>query len=368
MIEENFRKDITAITEKYGFPGTIVGIQRIGGGHINDTFKVDIASSAGAKNSYVYQRVNDFVFTRPELIMENIRKVSDYIISKFGVDSPEEKMVLAFEKNLNGDNFTNHNGFWRVSKYVDSATYDAITDGKVLYNTGYAFGRFQDILSGMDAGSLVETIPDFHNTKKRVENFLAGVQRNTAGRVSECEKEIAFLEKYQKNFTRLVELHECGILPFRVTHNDTKYNNILIDRESGKPVCVVDLDTVMPGLCAYDFGDAIRGAANNAAEDEIDLSKVGLNVEYYEQLTKGFVTAAKPFLTTSEKDSLALGAMTMTYEVATRFLLDYFDGDVYFKTTHPTHNLERARCQIRLCEDMIANYDKMCGIVDKYYN
>ena len=368
MKEEILKQNIDEITDAYGFSGKIVGMGPVGNGHINDTFKVDFVDG-GEHKSYVYQRVNDYVFKNPDIIMNNIKVVSDYITEKYGENSEEAGMILSFEKAKDGNNFVkNSAGLWRVSKYIIGDSYDTVSDARVLYNTGFAFGRFQNILADLDASLLTETIPDFHNTKKRTERFFEAVALDEHGRCAECEKEIAFLDKHRNDFSRLVELHECGILPYRVTHNDTKFNNILIDKETSKPICVLDLDTVMPGLVAYDFGDAIRAGANYTVEDETDLSKVGLNFEYYEQFTKGFITSTKNFLTVSEKDSLALSAMTMTYELVVRFLHDYIDGDKYFRINHEKHNLERARCQMRLCEDMMANYGKMCGAVDKYYN
>lgn len=368
MTEENFKKSIDRITSLYGINGRMISADRVGIGHINDTFKIAFADN-GETKIYVYQRVNDFVFSEPEIIMNNIKIVSDYIDKKFGAGSPEASMILCFEKTADGSNFVKlDDGFWRVSKFIEAGTYEMITDGKVLYNTGAAFGTFQNILSGLDAEMLTETIPGFHNTKKRTEALFDGINKDICGRCPQCVREIEFFEKHRKDFSRLVELHECGVLPYRVTHNDTKFNNILIDKNSGKPVCVLDLDTVMPGLAAYDFGDAVRGGTNNTAEDETDLSKVGVNFDYYEQFTRGFITSAKPFLTVSEKDSMALAAMTISYELASRFLLDYITGDKYFRIAHEGHNLERAKCQIKLCENMMANYDRMCNIVDKYYN
>ncbi len=364
----NFKNSIDELIAYYNLPGRLVSYERTGSGHINDTFKV-IMSAGGENVPYIFQRVNENVFANPELIMENLKVVSDYIDKTFGADSEEASMILYFEVNKDGTNFARlADGFWRVSKYLEANSYDAVTDARVLYNSGYAFGKFQDILSGLDTAKLVETIPNFHNTRMRTEAFFEGLERDAVGRASTCMPEIAFFEKHRSDFSRLVELHECGILPYRVTHNDTKINNILIDKNDGRPIRVVDLDTVMPGLAAYDFGDAIRFGANYSVEDETDLTKVGLNFEYYEQFTRGFISAAKPFLTVSEKDSMALGAMTMTYEVACRFLLDYLNGDKYFRIHRENHNLERARCQIRLCEDMMANYGAMCSAVDKYYN
>ena len=368
MTEENFNAIINDITDEYGFEGTLLGAAPLGKGNINRTIKVDFLDS-GVHKSYVYQRINDYVFKKPGDIMKNLKIVSDYIDKTFGADSEEAKMVLSFENTKNGKNYVkNADGYWRVSKFIEGETYDTVSDSRVLYNTGMAFGNFQNILSGLDTSLLSDTIPDFHNTKKRIEAFFEVVEKDENGRCDECKQEIAFVEKHRNDFSRLVELHECGVLPFRVTHNDTKFNNILIDSSTGKPVCVLDLDTVMPGLVGYDFGDAIRANTNFTREDDPDLSKVGINLEYYEQFSKGFISATKNFLTVSEKDSLALSAMTMTFELVVRFLHDYIDGDKYFRIAHEKHNIERTRCQKRLCEDMMANYDKMCGIVDKYYN
>ncbi len=367
MTEEILNKDIAILTQKYGIEGEMTSCGPVGDGNINDTIKVNFIKD-GEKSSYIYQRLNTHVFEDPYTVMNNIKKVTQYIAKTFGPDSPEAAMILGFMLNNDGENYcVIEDRFWRLSRFVLSRTYTVMTDGEVLYNTGHAFGRFQDILSGMNVDELVETIPNFHNTRKRADDCLAGAQRDICGRAAECVREIEFIKKHKKYFSQLVELHEDGVLPYRVTHNDTKYNNILIDIDTGKPVCVIDLDTIMPGLSAYDFGDAIRFGANKTTEDEKDLSLVGMNLDYYEQFTSGFVSEVKRFITPAEKDSMALAALTLTYEVAARFLLDYLSGDVYFKTHRDKHNLDRARCQIRLCEDMMSKYDKMCSVVDKYY-
>lgn len=367
MTEEILNKDIAKLTEKYGIEGDMTSFGPTGDGHINDTIKVNFVKN-GVKSSYIYQRLNTDIFEDPYTVMANVKKVTDYIADTFGADSPEASMILGFMLNCDGENYTVIDGrFWRLSRFVLSRTYTVITDGEVLYNTGHAFGSFQRILSGMDASTLCETLPEFHNTRKRAADCLLGAKEDICGRAAECAREIDFVEKHSKYFSKLVELHEQGVLTYRATHNDTKYNNILIDINTGRPVCVIDLDTIMPGLSAYDFGDAIRFGANVTEEDDRDLSRVSMSLDYYERFTDGFVTQVKSFITPAEKDSMALGALAMTYECASRFLLDYLKGDVYFKTAREKHNLDRARCQIRLCEDMMAKYDKMCSLVDKYY-
>ena len=213
---------------------------------------------------------------------------------------------------------------------------------------------------------LHETIPDFHNTKKRLNDFFEIVALDPISRVKEVKEEIKFFENNRLITSKLIDMQENGELPLRVTHNDTKYNNILMDKDTCEPLCVIDLDTVMPGLSTYDFGDAIRFAANTAMEDETDLSKVELDMKKYEEFTKGFITASKEFLTKEELDTMALGAIIITIELASRFLADHINGDRYFRIHRENHNLDRARCQIKLAQDMINKYDKMCNIVERY--
>jgi Ser/Thr protein kinase RdoA (MazF antagonist) len=211
---------------------------------------------------------------------------------------------------------------------------------------------------------LYETIPDFHNTKKRLDYFFDVVSKDPEGRAKDVKKEIDFFSKYYDFATELTRMTEAEEVPLRVTHNDTKYNNILMHKDTLEPLCVIDLDTVMPGLAMHDFGDAIRFAANTAAEDEVDLSKVGLNLEHYREFTRGFMSALQG-LTRKEIDTMALGAITITIELASRFLADHLNGDKYFRIHRPGHNLDRARCQIKLAEDMLEKYDEMREIVNE---
>jgi hypothetical protein len=243
-----------------------------------------------------------------------------------------------------------------------------VEDSKILRSAGYAFGRFQHLLSDFPMDRLYYTIPDFHNTRKRLKDLFDITAKDPLERTRECQQEIRFFERYREIATKLDDMLEKGEMPLRVTHNDTKYNNILMDRDTCEPLCVIDLDTVMPGLAVHDFGDAIRFAANTAAEDETDLSRVRLNMENYEEFARGFIKASKGFLTDNEIGNMALGAIVITIELASRFLADHIGGDKYFRIHREGHNLQRARCQIKLAEDMLSKYDDMCKIVEKYYN
>ncbi len=334
-------------------------------GHINDTYRVLLRIDNTTEKEYIFQRINDYVFKEPIKVMRNIKEISLHTQPKITEDTCD---IITFLDNKAGKNYTIVNGdYWRVCYYVkNSAAFDYVEDSKVLYSAGYAFGRFQELLSDLPMDKLYVTIPDFHNTKKRLNSFFEMVSLDPLGRVKDVKEEIAFFEEQRELASSLVELQETGELPLRVTHNDTKYNNILMDKDSLEPLCVIDLDTVMPGLAAYDFGDAIRFAANTAVEDEPELSKVSLNMENYEEFTRGFMTACQGSLTQKEVDTMALGAIVITIELASRFLLDHLNGDKYFRLHRPNHNLDRARCQIKLAQDMLEKLDVMNEIVKKY--
>lgn len=361
------KKMIERLNKIYGLGPKVLECSKIINGHINDTYNVVIEDEDGKHQSYVFQRVNDHVFSEPVKIMNNLKIINSWL-EKNGKKS--SCGILTFLKTAVGTNYIKQprGGFWRVSKLVEnSKVFDQITDKNIMRNTGRAFGEFQLQLAGIPLEDFEETIPDFHNTPKRIKTLFEIVKKDPVARAEECKEDIAFFEKNCGYFSTLETLRLEKKIPERVTHNDTKCNNILFDKTTLEPVMIIDLDTIMPGLAAYDYGDAIRCSANYAQEDETDLKKVGLNMHYFEAFTEGFVTAAKTMLTPNEEKYLALGAPTIAFELASRFLADYLDGDKYFKIGHPEHNLERARCQIQLCKDMMRRYDKMCAVVDKYY-
>lgn len=353
------------ISKNYHLQGEIKDYTTCVNGHINDTYRVIYQTPKNTYEEYIFQRINGYVFEEPQKVMHNIKEITKHVEVKKTDDDCD---IISFLDNKDGVNYTLHeNEFWRVCHFVkDSVTFDTAEDPKVLRSAGYAFGRFQDLLSDFPMDKLYNTIPDFHNTKKRLNDFFEVVELDPFGRVKDVEKDIRFFEKHRALASKLIDMQEAGTLPLRVTHNDTKYNNILMHKETMEPLCVIDLDTVMPGLTMYDFGDAIRFAANTAVEDEVDLSKVALNMENYEAFTKGFLSAAKGFLTKSELDNMALGAVIITIELASRFLADHINGDQYFRIHRENHNLERARCQIKLAEEMLKNYEEMCATVERY--
>ena len=363
----NVRVESTEFLEEvirhYDLPGDIVEATQCLNGHINGTYRVILLTPEGIKDDLIVQKINHYVFKDPEKVMHNIEEVGRHVRSKKATSDCD---IISFMNNKDGRNFTEVNGeYWRITRFVkDSITFDFVESSKVLYSAGYAFGRFQSLLSDLPMERLYETIPDFHNTKKRLDYFFDVVSKDPEGRAKDVKKEIDFFSKYYDFATELTRMTEAEEVPLRVTHNDTKYNNILMHKDTLEPLCVIDLDTVMPGLAMHDFGDAIRFAANTAAEDEVDLSKVGLNLEHYREFTRGFMSALQG-LTRKEIDTMALGAITITIELASRFLTDHLNGDKYFRIHRPGHNLDRARCQIKLAEDMLEKYDEMREIVNE---
>lgn len=352
---------IRKVLKQYEIAGDLCDMTQLVNGHINDTFQVCLDDN-GDKRQYILQRINDYVFKNPALVMDNIREISQYLENRLSCD---DCSIISFINNRAGRNHTVcDGGTWRLCPYIDnSVAYEQVENSQVLVSAGYAFGRFQALLAEMPIDRLAETIPGFHYTPGRLQQLFEAARRDPQGRAGSVARELDFFHRNQELAGRLADLQQRGMLPLRVTHNDTKYNNILMDRNNGKPLCVIDLDTVMPGLSMHDFGDAIRFAANEAVEDETDLSKVRLNMGHYAAFTRGFMAAAGSFLTPCEVDHMALGAVVITIELASRFLADHIEGDRYFRIHRPGHNLDRARSQIRLAEDMLAHLDEMNAIV-----
>lgn len=369
MWKEITREEISRVLTEFGLTFDDFTVSVFSSGHINMTYRIDI-SKDGALDSFVLQCINTYVFRSPELMMNNIGRVTEHMVNRIvaGGHDPYRR-VLHFLKNANGKNYVygEEGHFWRCYDLVDGArTYDTAEDPAVLESAGRAFGNFQKLLSDFPMDTLVDTIPNFHNTKRRLKSFFAMADEDPCGRAHECREEIEFFRERRKIAGNLITQQEKGILPLRVTHNDTKYNNILIDDETHEAICVLDLDTVMPGLAAYDFGDAIRFAACTAPEDEKDLSLVKLDPVRYEAFTRGFIGGAEGFFTEAEIESMAWGARNITTELAARFLEDYLCGDKYFKTHRKGHNLDRARAQIQLVRDMEEKFDFMVETVYKY--
>ena len=336
-----------------------LGYETIQMGNVNRTYKVNFRLADGNPKSFLVQNVNTYAFRNPVALMDNIDQVTEHIRNK-----KPGQIALHFHHTadrktyvIDGDNF------WRMTNFVKSVTYNSVKDPVIVGNAGKAFGEFQMDLSDFDITRLYETIPDFHNTRKRYETFIASVEADRAGRAGEVREDIDYLLSVQDLACKLTDLNREGKLPLRVTHNDTKINNVLFHLEDNSAMIVIDLDTVMPGLIGHDFGDAIRFAANFVEEDCKEPEKAGVDLEVFRAFAEGFLSQTARTLTETEVDTLALSCFVLTAELATRFLADYLDGDLYFNTTYPGHNLVRARCQIALAKDMLRKMPEMEKIV-----
>ena len=336
-----------------------LGYETIQMGNVNRTYKVNFMLPEGKPKSFLVQNVNTYAFRNPVGLMDNIDKVTEHIRAK-----KPGQLALHFHHTADRKTYVEDGeNFWRMTNYVPSVTFNAVTDLDIVRNAGAAFGEFQMDLSDFDIDQLIETIPGFHNTRQRYANFRKAVEEDKAGRAAEVREEIEFLLSVENLACRLTDLQKAGDLPLRVTHNDTKINNVLFHPETNDAMIVIDLDTVMPGLMGHDFGDAIRFAANFVEEDCRDLHKVGVNLEVFKAFAEGFLSRTANTMTDTELDTLALSAFVLTTEVATRFLADYLDGDLYFNIKCPDHNLIRTRCQIALAKDMLKHMDEMERIV-----
>ena len=352
------------------FDGDVINVKSFGSGIINDTFLVTCKNNKGNENKYILQKINSSIFKNVEKLMENYCGVCDYlkkIVSENGGDVERETITVVptnSGKSYLKDSLDN---YWRAIKFIsDTVTYDVAESAEDFYKVGKAFGEFQNKLAGYNAENLYESIPNFHNTKERFKTFLLAIENNKARRLESVRSEVDFILEREKDTTILLDLYENGELPLRVTHNDTKISNILMDANTKNGICIIDLDTIMPGLSLYDFGDAIRSGATHALEDEKDLDKVYVDLEFFEAFTKGFLEGTNSSLTEKEIEMLPMGAKVITLEQAIRFLTDYLDGDVYYKTSYSNQNLDRTRTQLKLVKDIEEKWNELNNIVNKY--
>ena len=358
---------IQDIAKHYLTEGEYKDAKQYGSGHINDTYLVSFDSENDNFKNIIIQRINKTVFPNPEEVMENVVNVTHYLKEKIIVNHGDfMRETINVIKTIDGKNYyIDEDGeYWRAYVVIEGATcYDSVDNPEIFYESAKAFGKFQSFLSDFPVDTLHETIKGFHNTKQRFQKFVEAVNEDVVGRVANVQKEIEFVLEREYLADVFNEPQEKRQLPIRVTHNDTKLNNVLIDNKTGKGLCVLDLDTVMPGLTAYDFGDAIRFGASTAAEDEKDLDKVQCDMELFKTYTQGFIDGCDGKLTDAELKSLAMGAKVMTYECGMRFLMDYLQGDIYFKIHRDGQNLDRARTQLKLVADMEKKWDTMCSTV-----
>ncbi len=366
-MEKKLESTLIKVAHTLGVDAPLCEYQIVTAGHINDTYRVKFGDSL-----YTMQRVNRYVFKDPKAIMSNIDLVTHHLRQKIRAEGGDpERGTLRYLRDEEKRNYVLPDGedgdFWRMSIYIDKCrTYNIVTEQKMLESAGAGFGKFQRLLTDFPAEKLFETIPNFHNTPSRLKDLFDAVDKDVCGRVKECKNLIATFEKYKNDCGKIINLQQSGEIPLRVTHNDTKFNNILIDDATHEAVCVIDLDTVMPGISCYDFGDAIRFAGNTAEEDEIDLSRVTISMKNYESFTRGFMGSMNGMFTKNENDNMASAAIIDTLEIGSRFLEDYLRGDKYFKINYPTQNFNRASNQVKLALDMIDRYDEMDNIVKKY--
>ncbi|HRR33626.1 MAG TPA: aminoglycoside phosphotransferase family protein [Kiritimatiellia bacterium] len=346
--------------------GDFVCAEPYGSGHINDTYRVRV-NLAGTPAHYLLQRINHHIFKHPEGVMENIVRVTGHLRAKMaGAPDASRRTLTVIPARADGRPWVRDEAgnWWRLYLFIERArTYDVIENERQAFEAARAFARFQSLLADLPAPRLHETIPAFHNTLSRLEVLDAAIKADAFGRKAEVEAEIAFVEKRRARCGHLLERHMRGEIPERITHNDTKINNVMLDDATGEGVCVIDLDTVMPGLALYDFGDMVRSATAAAREDERDLSKVGSRIEMFAALARGYLEGAAEFLLPAEREELVFSGQLITLTIGIRFLTDYLSGDVYFRTRRPGQNLDRCRTQFQMVRSMEAQAAKMEAIV-----
>ena len=341
------------------------GATPYGKGHINDTYL-----SHSCEPRYILQRINNNVFKRPQDVMENIVHVTEHLRKKIEAEGGDPKReTLNLVRTYEGEPYyvTSKGDYFRMYEFIEGAqTYEIVEEPIHFYNAAKAFAKFQQRLADFPADKLHETIPSFHDTSVRFQQLKTAIAKDKAGRLKDVQAEVEFALAREKDVSVIVDAINEGTVPLRVTHNDTKYNNIMIDDITGEGICVIDLDTVMPGSLLYDYGDSLRFGTNPADEDEKDLSKVYCDLNLFEMFTKGYMEELKDVMTPREKELMPFAAKLMTYECGIRFLADYLNGDTYFKTKYPEHNLDRCHTQFKLVQDMEEKENIMKEIVKKY--
>lgn len=359
--------DLKEVCEKFRIDGDFISAQRYGEGHINDTFLVKTS-----RDKYILQKVNNNVFKNPKAVMDNIVRVTEFVQKQVmisGGNIKRESLILI--KTVDNKNYyeSEDGRIFRMYVFIDNATsHQIIKDGRVFYQAAKAFGRFQKILKDFPANELSETIVNFHNTRDRYCKLKDAIKNDKFGRLSTVSAEVDFALEREADAGVIVDALSMGEIPYRVTHNDTKLNNVMIDDETGVGICVIDLDTVMPGSLLYDFGDSIRFGASTANEDELDLDKVSLDIELFKEYAKGYMEELGDDFWEKEIELLPMSAKIMTLECGVRFLTDYLEGDTYFKIHRENHNLDRARTQFKLVWDMEQKMEKMQEIINNLEN
>lgn len=353
---------IRVIGEHFNVFGDFVCAAPYGSGHINDTY-VAVYDQGGNEIRYIFQRINKNVFKDPVKVMENISRVLDHQHAHYMANPHATRRALTLIPTIKDEMpyfKSEDDHYWRVYVMIEKArTYDILETTDQAYQAAKAFAIFQRMLTDLPGERLHETIPDFHNTPKRFEDFQKALSADVRNRAQMAESEIKFIQKQESIVSTLVNLQNAGEIPERITHNDTKLNNVMIDDATSEGVCVIDLDTVMPGLALYDFGDMIRSGTNPANEDETDISQVKMRMDMFEALASGYLSSAASFLSEKEVEYLAFSAQLITLEIAIRFMSDFLEGDIYFKTHRENHNLDRCRVQLTMFKSIQEHQEQM---------
>ena len=359
LTEGPIAERIARIGDQFAVSGDFLYGEELRNGHINTTYRACYRSEDGHEDRYILQRINEYVFKDPAQVMRNVEKVTRHITWKLlrrRRDAAGQTLNLFPARG--GRNYIilpEEGGMWRCYNNIEGThTYDVVENTRQAYQAGFAFGSFQDLICDMNPEDIRESIPDFHNTPKRYADLLKSVEADVMGRAANCQAELELLKSWENRYSRIVDMMATGEIPTRITHNDTKINNVMLDEETDDAVCVIDLDTVMPGSVLYDFGDMVRTATCMAREDEEDLSKVKMEMPFFESLAEGYLDAAHGFLTQKEVEFMPFAGWLITAEIGIRFLTDYLDGDLYFRTSKPEHNLIRARNQFKLAQSIDA--------------
>jgi aminoglycoside phosphotransferase (APT) family kinase protein len=362
--------DFELIIRNFQIEGEFLDAVPYGSGHINDTYLVRTKRPNKRASAFILQRINNQVFKKPAEVMHNMERVTGHIreaVAAAGGDPPRKKITLIPARGGSSYFVSDSGDYWRVLRFIEGArTYQRATNPAHYYHAARAFGEFLKLLSNYPASHLFNIMPGFHHTPRRYRAFLDALDRDPVQRARKVKPEIEFIIDRERETGILVDLTERGIMPERVTHNDTKIDNVMIDDETGEGVCVIDLDTVMPGWVVFDFGDSVRSGANTGAEDEPDIAKVSFDLNVFDRLVNGFLDATRDILIPIEVEKLAFGAKLITLEQGIRFLTDYLNGDTYYKIQHPDQNLDRSRTQLKMVADMEAKSDQMEAIVEKY--
>ncbi len=373
LTEGPIAERIARIGDLFAVSGDFLYGEELRNGHINTTYRACYRSEDGQEDRYILQRINEYVFKDPAQVMRNVEKVTRHITWKLlrrRRDAAGQTLNLFPARG--GRNYIilpEEGGMWRCYNNIEGThTYDVVENTRQAYQAGFAFGSFQDLICDMNPEDIRESIPDFHNTPKRYADLLKSVEADVMGRAANCQAELELLKSWENRYSRIVDMMATGEIPTRITHNDTKINNVMLDEETDDAVCVIDLNTVMPGSVLYDFGDMVRTATCMAQEDEEDLSKVKMEMPFFESLAEGYLDAAHGFLTQKEVEFMPFAGWLITTEIGIRFLTDYLDGDLYFRTSKPEHNLIRARNQFKLAQSIDAQTISMGKYVRRLMN